>query len=265
MKKKMLSLVLIAALALLTLCTKEPNDPVGQAPAIPPASTMKMDFSDFSSTALPKTATKNNWFWAATNVTFWNTAIVVTLAVPVSAFAESFNHNPELQSDGSWLWSYSFQVLGVSYTANLYGAIKPDGIYWDMFITQQGLYTDFHWFSGVSNLTVTEGTWDINLEPADPRPFLHIDWHRSNDDLSGDIKYTNVIPGSEQNGGYIYQAFNQPAPYTGMYDIYIAGSDNLVQIRWNKDTLAGRILDALHFGDDAWHCWDSELNDADCE
>jgi len=69
MKKKMLSLVLIAALTLLTLCSKEPNDPVDQAPAIPPASTMKMDFSDFSSTALPKTATKNNWFWAAANVT----------------------------------------------------------------------------------------------------------------------------------------------------------------------------------------------------
>jgi hypothetical protein len=264
-KNKAFSIMLLFAVTLFMTCSENPSEPTVEAPSIPPHSTFVMDFDDFSSTSLSKTAAKSNWLWAASNVAVWNTVIVVTLAVPVAAFAESFNHDPVFQTDGSWLWSYTFQVLGLSYTAKLYGALQVDGVKWDMYISQQGLYTDFHWFSGKSDLLLTSGYWELNHQPSDPKPFLNIDWHRSNTDLSGDIKYTNIIPDSDENGGYIFQAFNQPAPFTGMYDIYAASSQNLTQIKWDYETAAGRVSDPKHFGDDLWHCWDENLDDAECQ
>ena len=79
------------------------------------------------------------------------------------------------------------------------------------------------------------------------------------------IKYTNIIPDSDENGSYIFQAFNQPAPFTGMYDIYVASSENLTQIKWDFETTAGRVSDPEHFGDDLWHCWDENLDDTECQ
>lgn len=261
---KLFLIGLLLATPLFMMCSNKPTEPTKEAPVIPPQSTFVMDLSDFTSPSLAKTAAKGNWLWAAGNVAVWNTAIVVTLAVPVAAFVESFNHSPELQGDGRWLWSYSFTVLGVTFTAKLYGALELDGVKWDMFISQQGLYTDFHWFTGKSDITATTGYWMLNHKPTEPTPFLQIDWTRDAAALSGDIKYTNIIPDNAENGSYIYQAFNQPAPYTGLYNIYAKSSDNLVAIQWNLETRMGRISDAIHFGDDAWHCWDENLNDVDC-
>lgn len=263
--RKFYAILLLVVVPIFMTCSENPAEPKKEAPVIPPQSTFLLNFDDFSSSSLSKATSKSNWLFAAANVAVWNAAIVVTLAVPVAAFVESFNHSPELQPDGSWLWTYSFQVIGLSYTAKLFGTIKVDGVQWDMFISQQGLYTDFHWFSGKSDFAATVGYWDLNYKPTDPTPFLRIDWNRSNEDLSGDIKYTNVIPNGAENGGYIFQAFNQPAPFTGMYDIYAASSANLTQIKWNLESLAGRVADPNHFGDQDWHCWDENQDDVDCE
>ncbi len=262
--KKLLTIALLLITPVFMMCSKETTEPKQEAPAIPPQSTFVMDLGDFTSPSLAKTASKGAWLWAVGNVAVWNTVAVVTLAVPVAAFTESFNHNPELQPDGKWLWSYSFTVLGETFTAKLYGALEIDGVQWDMFITQQGSYEDFHWFGGKSDLTLTTGYWTLNYKPTEPTPFLQIDWNRDIDALSGDIKYTNIIPDNGENGSYIYQAFNQPEPYTGLYDIYAKSIDNLISIQWNRDTKVGRISDANHFGDDAWHCWNENFNDVDC-
>ncbi|MBN1465474.1 hypothetical protein JXA02_06920 [candidate division KSB1 bacterium] len=246
-------------------CSDQPSEPKKQQPpAIPPLSSMTMDFSHFTTTSLAKSQAKSNWLWAASHVAVWNTVLTVTLAVPVAAFAESFNHTPILLPDGRWLWSYNYNLGTLQYTAELYGKVSLEGLEWNMFITQHGLYTDFHWFSGKSDLPATTGFWTMNLRPLEPTPFLQIDWQRDPDDQSMDIKYTNIVPGDE-NGSYIYQAFNQELPYTGRYDIYRVSSQNMVQIRWNRETLEGRVQDPAHFNDSDWHCWDSELDDVECD
>ncbi|MBN1561987.1 hypothetical protein JW998_17170 [candidate division KSB1 bacterium] len=261
---KLAALVLAVIVPLYFTCSGNPSEPIEQQPpTMPPLSSMAMDFQ-FMETSVAESQAKSNWLWAAGQVALWSTALTVTLAVPVAAFAESFNHVPVLLPDGRWLWSYNFNLGPLQYTAELYGKVRLEGLRWDMFITQHGLYADFHWFTGVSNLTATDGFWLMNVRPLEPTPFLQIDWQRDSDDQNIEIKYTTVVPGDEK-GSYIYQAFNQQLPYTGLYDIYRASSDNLVEIRWNRDTLQGRIKDPQHFEDDAWHCWDSHLDNSECE
>jgi len=64
---------------------------------------------------------RSNWVFAALNVGFWNLAGFVGLAVPVAAFEGSIKQTPVKQPDGSWIWTYSITVQGVTYTAELHG------------------------------------------------------------------------------------------------------------------------------------------------
>lgn len=249
-------------------------DTQNQPPQIPPESTFVMDFSDFegSNTQLAPeedaqidvTATYANWGWAITNVAVWNIVLTVTLVVPVAAFHESFNHQPTLQPDNTWVWPYSFTVWGFVYNAELHAETVAGNTEWSMYISKEGVYADFLWFSGVSNLPLTEGTWTLNKDPNDPTPFIGIEWHRDPIDGTADIKYTNIVPGGSENGGYIFYGITNETPYDAFYDIYNKGKDNHTDIEWNRTTLEGRVRDPWFYGDNDWRCWNGDLENIPC-
>lgn len=263
--KKAVAFSLLLVVPIFFSCSEDPTEPVqNQPPTMPQLSTMVMDYGDFQP-ALAKTDGKGNWLWAAGNVAFWNTALTITMAVPVAAFAESFNHPPLLKSDGSWLWAYNYNLGALQYTAKLYAKPGLNGIKWNMYISLNGVFDEFHWFTGTSDYSATDGYWLLNLRPKDPVPFIKIDWTRDKDTQALDITYTNIIPDDDENGSYIHQALNQDVPFTGMYEIYRMTTDNLVDIKWNRESLEGRIKDEKHFEDMDWHCWDSNLDNTTCE
>jgi hypothetical protein len=266
--------LLVLAVSLLPGCGND-GGPGNEAtpPDIPPLSTFLMDFTDF----VPEQATleggpapfepgytRNNWVWASTNVLVWNTLITVGLAVPVLAYIESFSHEPTRQPDGSWLWDYNFVVQDVVHLAELYGRVVRDEVRWEMYISKEGEYTDFLWYSGQSDLAGTEGTWTLYTSPVDPDSLLGIEWHRNVGTLTRDIRYTNIVPGGPENGGYIFYGIMDGSVYDAFYDIYNKGQENHTEIEWNRSTMAGRVSDPNHFGDEDWHCWDSVGNDIDC-
>ncbi len=133
-----------------------------------------------------------------------------------------------------------------------------------MFVSKEGEYTDFNWFSGVANLVATEGTWTLNRDPDDPTPFVGIVWHRSALGGTGDITYTNIVPDGPENGGYISYGSTSDTPYNAYYDIYNKGKDNRTLIQWNLTTTEGRVSDPFVYGDDEWHCWNAAHEDIDC-
>lgn len=256
-------------------CSNEqPNTPEEESPDIPPQSTFIMDFSEFPDTASPvflgkilspDTLQRTNWRWAAFNVGFWNTVLTITLAVPVAAFAEAFNHEPVQQPDGSWLWSYDVTVGGIVHTAKLFGTSVTNGVEWRMFLTKQGFYEDFEWYTGFSNLPLTEGNWTLNIAPNDPVPFLYIAWHRNVQQNSADIKYTNIVPQAPANGSYIFYGKTNDDPHNRFYDIYGQVENRNINIEWNYENLFGRVMDPIYFGDTDWHCWDEQLFNIDCQ
>ncbi len=256
------------------------NDSTGpeslnEAPDIPPSSTLVMDFSDFKSTNQATLALQgngkfdqilstDNWRFAAGNVAVWNTLITIGLITPVAAFLESFKHQPEQQPDNSWVWTYDFYVFAAKHTAELHAKTISVGIRWDMYISKENGFNDYHWFFGESNLVSTEGFWTLN-GAEDAKPTLLIEWHRNPGEGTSDIKYTNVIPDGPENGGYIYYGITNDTSYDADYDIYNKGKDNLTNIMWNRTTKEGRVKDLLQFGDSDWHCWDITLQDFDCQ
>ncbi len=262
---KPISALLLVIVPLFFSCSDNPSEPKNQPPAVPPLSTMVMDYDDFNIISLAKPEAKANWLWAAGNVAFWNTALTVTMAVPVAAFAASFQYPPILKSDGTWVWAYDFSIGPLQYSAELTAKVGLNGITWNMYVSLNGVFNDFHWFTGRSDLFATAGYWQLNLRPADPVTFLQVDWTRDPETQALDITYTNIVPDGDENGSYIHQALNQPGEFTGMMDIYRVSNENLVEIMWDRETLAGRIKDPKHFSNDDWHCWDGNFNDTECE
>ena len=270
-KFKSLFVLLIISLVFWFQSCKDVTNPEDNAPTVPPTNTMVMDFTEFPDTStigpLPKmsVASYQNWGWAAFNVHYWNSLVTVTLAIPVAAFAEAFNHQPVLQGDGSWLWSYNFTAVGILHTAKLYGKPNIDGVDWRMLLTKTGEYTDFEWFTGTSNLPATEGTWTLNMDPADPKPFIFIEWERNVEQNTASVKYTNIIPSDPDNGSYIQYGKTTDVTYNRYYKIWSQKNSNLTDIVWNYENHFGSVNDPLHFGDPNQHCWDELLMDTDCQ
>lgn len=263
-------LFVIGIIGLIVSCEDDKTtNPQDQAPTIPPQSSMIINFDDFPDTSsLNKInhsqATKRNWGWAAYNVVVWNSVLTLTLAVPVAAFTEAFNHQPVKQSDGRWLWQYSVSVNEAVFTAKLFGKIITEGVEWQMLLSQQGVFEDFEWFTGFSNTAVTEGTWTLNKDPNTPSPLLFIEWERNPQEGTADVKYTLITPTTPSNGSYIYYGKTTEVLFNRFYNIYNAEQNNLIEIKWNYESHYGKVKDSIYFADQNWHCWDERLDDSEC-
>jgi hypothetical protein len=263
------ALLLLLSLFVIS-CSEEENTGVSP-PELPPLESLLMDFDAFpSNSSTPTTARlasqpvscDTTYFsYAACNVGVWNFLITVGLAVPVASFAESFNHLPVLQDDGTWIWSYNVIVGNTQYTASLHGKIVDANVNWNMYISKADEYTDFNWYTGVSHLSGSHGSWTLMNTPSDPAPLLQIDWNYDKTTETGDLKYTNVVPNGPENGGYIYYGSDTTVDYDAFYDIYNKGADDLIEIEWNRMKFDGRVRNLNHFGNLDWHYWDSNLQD----
>ena len=258
---------------------KHPSAP----PQIPPQSSLVMDFADFVRSAqtsltygtgmTPVSFTKSagvnvipaavgdrsNWGYAALSVGFWSIVSTLGLAVPVASFAESFKHRPTQKPDMSWVWKYNVTVLGGVHTAELHGKYVDNSVRWEMHVSKQGEYSDFVWYYGESDVSATHGFWMLKDKPSDPKDLLRIDWRRYPSSNTGEIRYTNAVPGGQDNGGYISYSVALSKPYDRSYTIYNKGRNQTTYIEWNSTTKEGRVKDANHFRDENWHYWDPAL------
>ena len=267
--KTFLSVTLVVGLLIsvtFVSCNKNENtDPT--APQLPPESSMVMDFSGFTNpddtASVRELATYQNWGHSYVNVVVWQTIIKAGMAVPVAAFYESFKHEAVYHPDeNNWTWSYNFVAGGVTHEAELTGFIVSDTVNWEMRITKDGQYTDFLWYYGKNSFDRSGGYWILNEKPTDPNKLLQIDWKYEGEGI-GDIKYTNIKPDGNENGGYIWYGTLE-GEMTRFYNIFNKGKDNHTDIEWSHQDRHGRVMDPIKFGDSDWHCWDTSLQDVIC-
>jgi len=249
------------------------NDSDNDAPQLPPEESFIIDFSDFNDNSDTLKSSKSalsyqHWGTAFLKTGAWNLIIAVTGAVPVAAFRESFRHKAVYEGENTWAWSYDYTIGSATYSARLTGKILETGeVKWEMYISKAafiGGYTNFKWYEGVASLYRTSGYWTLYQSPTEDHELIRIDWTRDWDKNTGDIKYTNVVPGGDENGGYISYGIVDDPVFDAFYKIYNKGQDNLTDIEWHRTTKEGRIKDPKTFGDELWHCWDTLLVDTDC-
>ena len=256
--------ITLILIVLLTGCKKDEEK---NAPVIPPASSFVMDFSGFSNPSDTagnrETSSYYNWGFSYVNVVSWNAVLTVGLAVPVAAFNESFNHEAVYHpGQNNWTWSYNVTSNNIVYEAELTGTLQADSVKWEMRVTRDNLFNDFLWFYGKSAIDQSGGYWVLKENPLTPVNLLKIDWHKYSGNTA-DIKYTNITAGGAEFGSYIFYGITTGV-YNRFYKIYKHTADNLTDIEWNTDNHIGHVKDPLQFGDNLWHCWDTNLMDTVC-
>lgn len=256
-------LLLLSITFIFTSCKKDDKT----APALPPESSFNIDFSPFANPndtlGSREVTTYKNWGYAYSDVLVWQTFITVALAVPVAAFNESFNHEAVYHPNAeNWTWSYNVVVNQVVYEAELTGYLQADSVAWEMRVTASSLFSDFLWFYGKSALDRSGGWWILQENPLAPNPVIRIEWNRY-ENGTADISYTDVRPGGAPTGSYIFYGTTTEY-FDRFYHLYGSSNDNLTTIEWSSVNIDGRVKDAQYFGDDLWHCWDTNLMDIVC-
>ncbi len=270
MKKVFLvSFALLISAALLTHCKKDKGDP----PVLPPAESMTIDFSNFSSTKKSlevlqgtKGTENSNWEYAATVAGIWKLIINTTLAVPVTAFKTALNQTPVFLSGKTWQWSYDVTYLNVTYKARLTGLIRTSDVQWQMYITRTGTggFDEFLWFEGTSQIDGSAGQWIINQDPQSSVAFLQIDWAKTSS-VVGNIKYTylKTDPFKTSYIEYGLTSGTLDAFYNIHYHNGVKFSD--VNVEWNTTTKNGHVKSVDYLGDSNWYCWDSNRVNTVCQ
>jgi hypothetical protein len=270
--KKILSLTLVIILmsGSFSGCKKDKGNP----PTLPPAESMLIDFSNFTSNvksadvAFENKGTENlNWETAALIVGTWRTLIAVTLAIPVASFKVAVDQDPVYLSDKKWQWSYNVSAAGVTYKARLTGEIAGNEVKWEMYIAREGTdaFSEFKWFDGTSNIDGTGGRWTLTESNLVQTPILQIDWTKSSSSIAT-IKYTYLKSGAS-NGAYIEyglttNTFN--AYFTVHYYSSTLAKFSDVNIEWSTSGKNGRIKSSDYL-DGLWKCWDSNKVNTTCQ
>jgi len=203
---------------------------------------------------------QTNWQFAAFAVGFWTGVTTVTMSVPVAAFAATINTEPEYVGDLRWKWTKDFWIV---YTAELYGKINGSKIDWEMYISREGVYTDYLWFTGESNINGTGGTWIFNESYDNQVQYLQVEWSRS-DSTQADLRYEIIKTGAPAEGSYIYYAYNADNLLDCTCMLFNAADTINVDTEWSKMNRNGRVKSQKHFSDDLWHCWDENHDNVDC-
>ena len=277
MKKLSFLILLALGITFMQSCQKDDiNGNDQEAPKIPSQETFIMPFDGFDeeidtlmgSNTNPnsRSATFKNWFFAGTNVFAWNTAVVLTTAIPVASFAEAFNHDPVHIGSGVYAWSYDFPVAGVKHTAKLTGEIINSGadVQWIMTISKSGGFNDIVFYTGVVAIDQSKATWTLNHQPNNLEPFLNIEYNGDASTGVASLRYTNIIPGSPDNGNYIEYRVTPGSDFNRAYDIYKGSANEFIEIQWDAPSIEGRVKNPEFFGDSEWHCWDTNQIDIDC-
>ena len=280
--KSTISLLIVTLLLglMVTGCKKDKGKP----PALPPYQSMEIDFSDFvadrKSFDLLNQAKDipdpdENFTFSASVVGIWNTILVVNLAVPVTAFKLAASTNPVWIADKTWERKYNVTGIAGTWKARLVGKILSDKVEWEMFISKDGTpsYAEFVWFTGTSTLDGNSGRWVLNYSQQFQEPYLQIDWEKTGSQV-GLIKYTYIrnqrddrSPDPFKNSyieyGQTTAAFN--AYYTvHIFEPLIIQDFVDIFIEWNTTSEEGRVKALYKFGDNNWHCWDSEKFNKEC-
>jgi hypothetical protein len=269
-----LALTVLVAMTLVG-CGNDSTGPEGEAPeapTLPPASSMQFDFSFFESgdplagksgaESSPE-ASHLNWINAVVRVAYINLVVADIFAPPVAAFQAAIHTFPVHQSDGSFLWTYTWVDGQHEVVIKLRGRLDGDHVDWALRVTDEQAtppLDDFLWFYGESSLVSESGFWIFNdREGTEPVEVAQIDWSvEPNDDRQ--LSFENIREGDEEYGDTLTYSVDATIISVDFYD----ASENLrADITWDELTGAGSLL-VPEYNNGERACWDENQEDTIC-
>ncbi|MEQ8470843.1 MAG: hypothetical protein RIC35_06635 [Marinoscillum sp.] len=265
---KFLSLVI--GVSMLFVSCSEDSENAGNPPELPPKASLSANLGTFPQNGdgrVDETQTKTNFAFSAINVGFWQTAIGVVIFIPAKAFEAAFNQDFQYLSDEKrWKSEYTVNVNNQAVTAQLFAKNNGETVSWEMYLSAEGQYEDFLWFTGESRVDNSGGDWVLYGGPSEPREVLRIDWDREGDNFIHS-KYVLVDTESAKSGSFVEYGLSTEADFSHYYEIFVVdtqGDDYDAHILYNETSTEGRVKSEAHFGDADWRCWDENQDDIDC-
>ncbi|HEX2936576.1 MAG TPA: hypothetical protein VHO72_14565 [Bacteroidales bacterium] len=266
MKRKILVLLmsfLAAGVFIFPGCKKD-DDEAGLT--LPPAETVDMDFSFTQKKSALIGDDTTYYRTARAVVSYWAVKAVVHTALPVYSFKKALENKPVFDAEkNTYTWTYQFAFASDTYEAALTGEIVEDSVDWAMNITRVGGDAAFKYFEGRSAADRSGGWWIIYYPQIGEA--LKINWTYESEAV-GTLRYTNVISGDENKGGYIEFGKHAGTTYDRYFNIHIISNANNPEmngktytIDWSSTNHNGKISDGT-----GSVCWDNNyVNKAPCE
>jgi len=282
MKNLKLFLVLIVALSIFQSCQKETLNEVDTAnglvaPDLPTADMYSMPLDEVSEENFnsededtKNSATYKNVRHASGSLLFWHTAVNLNMAIPTSAFAAAFNHDPTNLGDGVFEWSYDHTTrpeLGSdTYNVSLIGKYinELNEVEWTMTVSKVGGFTDVVWYEGIVSRDSKTANFTLYHQPNNPEPYWSIDYQKFTAETDASLRYTNIVPNGADNGKYIEYSTQSEERLNRAFDVFLSDK-NFLEIEWKATSKEGRVKHPTHFNDEEWHCWSASKEDMDCE
>ncbi len=282
-------LVLLVALLGIQACSDDDPTapPADRPPSLPDVATMTIDLSYFNSAQVDRMSIekggppvaqvvigKENFINAAVRLYFVELLFWAAIEPPVAAFALAIHSIPQLQSDGSWLWTYIYVKDEIEYRIFLYGTDRGDHTEWRMEVStnnSQMPLDHFVWFAGEAMKNQSSGYWQFyepilgGAEPAASElsttpgvQSIRIDWTNGTGD-SHELTVLNNMPGGENEGDRLVFSTSLAMSYVEFVDV----SEPVVyNVTWYLDGSGSIEVPDYNNGEKA--CWDTHQNDVAC-
>ncbi len=260
---------IIALAAILSSCSDDAEGH-GNPPELPPSASLSVNLGNFPQNEggrVDAASASGNFAFAAINVAVWQTIIGGAIVIPAVAFEgatdQTFQYS---ESEGKWISEYTVGTGGKLITAELLAEVTGETVIWEMYLSQDGSFDRFLWFTGESRVDNSGGEWTLYASPQRPVEVLTIDWDRVEGEAINSL-FTLVDADNSKINSYIEYGLTSEAGFSHYYDVSItdtAGDDYDLYIYFNEETKVGRVKSTAYFGDDTWRCWDETLEDTDC-
>lgn len=277
MKTRIASLALLALFVpMLTGCGKEPTAPTAAqtAPAPPPASSVKFDFSFFQRTGgaamaaahpngVEESMSKSNWINAAVRVIYINLSVADLFTAPVQALDAALSTTPTLGDDGWYVWNYAFTDNGHHVSLRLRARIDGAVVTWQMYASDpqaSPALDNFLWFTGESRLNNDRGFWVFNdRRDAKTVAVARIEWNNLSA-TSRSLIFRNVEAGGVDEGDQLEYRVDHSIVSVLFHD---ASAAQDADITWNETTGTGSLR-VPDYNSGLRACWDERQENMTC-
>ncbi|MCP4293186.1 MAG: hypothetical protein GY780_15285 [bacterium] len=229
----------------------EPDAPYANTPpALPDSEQLKFDFSFFDqANKLEKSDGQHAHFVNAYLRTVVLDAIArLVLAAPVDVFSNAINTTPVVEADGTWLWTYDWDLHNQRVHVYLRGLPVDDSVQWELSLSPADDSYEVLWFSGNTSENGNQGRWVFHDLNQDDRP------------VSGEILWS-----SSSNGNYLEFVSLEEDSYGNRLTFHdndpnfsieftLGTGGELGYIRWNAAGEGSMLVDDYNDGEEA--CWD---------
>jgi len=234
-----------------------------EAPVLPDPGMLTMDLHFFDGAApLDKAIGHQNFYNAYLRAVIVSAYTGLVLAAPVEAFSLALHTTPTPQSDGSWLWIYTWSQDGEEAQIRLHGMpADADSVRWELRVTfDEGgrHYEQELWFDGTTADDGHRGTWTFYDFKQDGAPAVaRLAWHGTDEDHS--VLRLAALAGEDEGDSITFTAEGDERRID-----YVDAPEALTWfVRWNEADGTGSLqVPGYNGGEEA--CWDEQQFDVDC-